>query len=71
MYLAIHKFYIIFKIVMNSLKNEMYINSFAITENYKSLIKKVIMNSIIRVISRFSTKNKIPRPRDPTMPESF
>ena len=35
----------------------------------KSLFVK--MKNILRLTTSFSTKNKIPRPRDPTMPESF
>ena len=29
------------------------------------------MKSFTRLAVQFSTKNKIPRPRDPTIPESF
>ncbi len=29
------------------------------------------MKNILRLITPFSTKNKIPRPRDPTVSESF
>jgi hypothetical protein len=30
-----------------------------------------MMKNILRLVTPFSTKTKIPRPRDPTMPETF